>query len=188
MELQLSKAERVVRMWGIPERRLRAWLDAGVVAAKPVGRGRGSMRLMTDASLADAFLAARLLHDLPMGRVQSCLAAARPRYGELFTVRAHAPYRIVFQWKHTDHEVQIAVAMGPFFRTLKALRRAPGIAKIHRGRKPKRWQDEFAQLAAGIGTDLRAVESRLPPIRETIRAYRTSRRGAVHELRVTVPA
>jgi len=27
----------------------------------------------------------------------------------------------------------------------------------------KRWQDEFAQLAAGIGQDLSAAEPRLPP-------------------------
>ena len=188
MELQLSKAERIVRMWGIPERRLRAWLDAGVVEAKPVGRGRGSLRLMTDASLMDAFLAARLLHDLPMGRVQSCLAAARPRYHELFTVRGRVPHRIVFQWQHTDHEGHVAVAMGPFFRTLQALHRAPAIARVRRGRKPKRWQDEFAQLAAEIGTDLRAAEPGLPAVRETIRAYRATRRRTLNELRVTVPA
>lgn len=145
------------------------------------------MRLMTDASLADAFLAARLSHDFSMGRVQACLAAARPRYGELFSVRAHAPHRIVFEWKHADHEVRIAVAMDPFFRTLKALQQTPAVAEIRRGRKPKRWQDEFARLAADIGVDLRAAESRLPSIRESIRADRMARRHAVNELRVTVP-
>ncbi|GEM_PF-4216098 len=186
MEIQLSKAEMVARMWGIPERRLRAWLDSGVVMAEAKGRGRGSIRLLTDASLADAFLAARLSHDFPMERVKGCLEAARPHYADLLV--SHDPYQIVFEWKHHQHQVQVAIVMDQFRRTMELLRQAPEATGIDRGRKPKRWQDEFARLAADIGKDLSAAEPHLPPIRNTIRAYRASRRQAVKELRVTVPA
>jgi len=144
------------------------------------------MRLLTDASLADAFLAARLSHDFPMGRVKGCLEAVRTHYADLLV--NHGPYRIVFEWKHREHEVQVAVVMDQFQRTMELLREAPEVTEISRGRKPKRWQDQFAQLAADIGKDLSAAESRLPPVRDTIRAYRASRRQAAKELRVTVPS
>ncbi len=79
IQLQVAKAERVVRAWGIPGRRLRQWLDRGLIQFRSEGRGRGSVRLLTDMSLIDAFLASQLSHDLPASRVRACLRAARPR-------------------------------------------------------------------------------------------------------------
>lgn len=185
--MQLAKAEKVVRMWGIPERRLRAWLDAGVVAtAKPRPRGKGILRLLTDAPLADAFLAARLSHDFPLVRVKSCLRAARPHCADL--VMIDGPNQIIFEFKHLQHEVHVAVTMEQFQRTLEFLRQTPEVMEIARGRRPKRWQDEFAQLASEIGKDLRAAEPGLPQVKDTIRALRASRRRGAKELRVTVPA
>lgn len=186
MELQLAKAEQVVRMWGVPERRLRAWLDTGIVSAAKLGRrGRGSFRLLTDASLADAFLAARLSHDLAPARVRRCLQAARPHYADL--VMIDGPRQVIFELKHTQHEIHVAIIMDQFQRTLEWLRHTPEATGITRGRRPKRWQNEFAQLLTGIGEDVQAGETRLPPLSETIREYRASRRRGGKDLRVTVP-
>jgi len=187
MEMQLAKAEKIVRMWGVPERRLRAWLDAGIVATIPSrARGRGNLRLLTDASLTDAFLAARLSHDFSRVWVKRCLQAARPHYADI--VMIDGPNQIVFELKHPQHEIQVAVMMEQLQRTLDLLRHTPQAMEIRRGRKSKRWQDEFAELASEIGKELRAAEPGLPPVHEAIRAYRASRGRGKKELRVAVPA
>jgi len=186
MKLQVSKAEQVVRHWGVPTRRFRDWMDRGIVQAVRQGEGRGSMRLLTDASLLDAFLASQLLHDLSSERTLACLRAARPLYRGW--LRTRGPFRVVFELSHPQHSLSARIQLDPVLRVLTVLRTSDATQRVERGRKPRRWQDEFADLLADVGRELRAAEPSLPPLEETIRTYRTARSRGGQEVRVTVPA
>ncbi len=192
MDLQIGKAEKVARGWGVSPRRLKLWLDEGLVKYKQRGSGRGSMRFLTDESLLDVYLVSQLSHDLTQSHVWSCVRAARRHYGEwLHTewLRDARPVWVVFKIDHAPlHTTEVRLPLESALVSIMTIReRVKEHPQISRGRPRRDWRSEFEEDMAEIGQALRASAASRPPLEEDIRAYRARRRAA-EEVHVTVPA
>lgn len=192
MELQLAKAEKMVALWGIPPRRLKLWLDEGLITYKQQGLGRGSMRLLTDESLLDAYLVLHLSHDLVPAAVRSCVRAARPFYAQWLS-GAHkgkpSAVEIVFKMDHApQHRTEVRLPLQSALVSIRAVQERSGKPPVTRGRKPRGWRDVFGEDLATIGKSLR-THGRLTPeaLRASVRAYRARRLTRPQEVHVAVP-
>ncbi len=191
LDLQIGKAEKVASAWGVNPRRLKLWLDEGLVKYKQRGSGRGSMRFLTDASLLDVYLVSQLSHDLAPSHVWSCVRAARRHYAEwlrALSLRDARPV-VVFKIDHAPrHTTEVRLPLEPALVSIVTIReRMKEHPKISRGRPRGDWRSEFEEDMAEIGRSLRATAASRPPVEEDIRAYR-ARRRAPEEVHVTVPA
>jgi DNA-binding transcriptional MerR regulator len=190
LNLQIGKAEKVASAWGVNPRRLKLWLDEGLVKYKQRGSGRGSMRLLTDESLLDVYLASQLSHDLAQSHVSSCIRAARRHYGEwLRSERRNTwPVFVVFKIDHAPlHTTEVRLPLESALASIMMIReRLTEQPQVSRGRPRRNWRREFEEDMTEIGRSLRASAASRRPVEEDIRAYR-SRLRATEEVHVTVP-
>jgi DNA-binding transcriptional MerR regulator len=190
LNLQIGKAEKVASAWGVNPRRLKLWLDEGLVKYKQRGSGRGSMRLLTDESLLDVYLASQLSHDLAQNHVSSCIRAARRHYGEWLRSegRNARPVFIVFKIDHAPlHTTEVRLPLESALASIVMIReRLTQRPQVSRGRPRRNWRREFEEDMTEIGRSLRASAASRRPVEEDIRAYR-ARRRATEEVHVTVP-
>jgi DNA-binding transcriptional MerR regulator len=192
LNLQIGKAEKVASAWGVKPRRLKLWLDEGLVKYKQRGSGRGSIRLLTDESLLDVYLVSQLSHDLAQNHVSSCIRAARRHYGAWLRsdrLRNTRPVFVVFKIDHaplhtTEVRLPLDSALASIVRIRERLTEQP---QVSRGRPRRDWRREFEEDMAKIGRSLRATAASRPSLEEEIRAYR-ARRRVPEEVHVTVPA
>lgn len=191
LDLQIGKAEKVASAWGVNPRRLKLWLDEGLVKYKQRGSGRGSMRFLTDESLLDVYLVSQLSHDLTQSHVWSCIRAARRHYSEWLRserLRDARSVSVVFKIDHaplhtTEVRLPLESALVSIATIRERMKERPGIS---RGRPRRDWRSEFEEDMAEIGRSLRASAASQRPLEEDIRAYRARRRPA-EEVHVTVP-
>lgn len=191
LDLQIGKAEKVASAWGVNPRRLKLWLDEGLIKYKQRGSGRGSMRFLTDESLLDVYLVSQLSHDLTQSHVWSCVRAARRHYREwLRSERLRDPrsVSVVFKIDHAPlHTTEVRLPLESALLSIATIReRVKDRPGISRGRPRRDWRSDFEEDMAEIGRSLRASADSQRPLEEDIRAYRARRRAA-EEVHVTVP-
>lgn len=191
LDLQIGKAEKVASAWGVNPRRLKLWLDEGLIKYKQRGSGRGSMRFLTDESLLDVYLVSQLSHDLTQSHVWSCVRAARHHYREwLRSERLRDPrsVSVVFKIDHAPlHTTEVRLPLESALLSIATIReRVKDRPGISRGRPRRDWRSDFEEDMAEIGRSLRASAASQRPLEEDIRAYRARRRAA-EEVHVTVP-
>ena len=80
LQVQLGKAIDLFASWGVRQKELSRFLEAGVVKASLSGRGKGSLRLLDEHSVYDVYLA-HTFHELglPPRRIAKIVENVRPR-------------------------------------------------------------------------------------------------------------
>ncbi len=185
MELQIGKAEHILTAWSIPRRRLIHWIDEGLIRARNRRQGKGSIRLLTEESLLDAFLVANTVEVLPSVCLRSALEAARRQYATWLRTQ---PDRVTFEcYLRHNRRVSVNFPLSEALRVIDALREQSGVSEVHRGRPARNWRREFEEDLAEIGRALRQAEASRPSLREEVATYRRRKMERSREVRVTVP-
>jgi len=86
LQVQLGKAIDLFAGWGVRQKELSRFLEAGVVKASLSGRGKGSLRLLDERSVYDVYLA-HTFHELGLSprRIAKIVENVRPHYSAWIT-------------------------------------------------------------------------------------------------------
>lgn len=186
MNLQIGKAEHVLTAWSVPRRRLIHWIDEGLIRARNKRQGKGSIRLLTEESLLDAYVVANTVEVLPGFCLRSALQAARRQYSTWLRAQ---PDRVTFECRlPRNRRVSVNFPLSDAVRMIGALREQSGASEVHRGRPAGDWRKEFEEDLVEIGRALRQTEASRPSLKEEVATHRRRKMEKLREARVTVPA
>jgi len=194
LQVQLGKAIDLFAGWGVRQKELSRFLEAGVVKASLPGRGKGSLRLLDDHSVYDVYLG-HMFHELglPPRRIAKIVENVRPHYSAWITGKQKW---LILQFRPTRGEVMAPATIRiDLSQPLSLLRhcesRKEEVAPIRRGRPKDDWRKRFREAANAIAKEMREARITGEDIDEAVsdvRSGRSSRAGKGETAVVTITA
>jgi hypothetical protein len=194
LQVQLGKAIDLFAGWGVRQKELSRFLEAGVVKASLSGRGKGSLRLLDDHSVYDVYLG-HTFHELglPPRRIAKIVENVRPHYPAWITGKQKW---LILQFRPTRGEVMAPATIRiDLSQPLSLLRhcesRKEEVAPIRRGRPKDDWRKRFREAANAIAKEMREARITGEDIDDAVsdvRSGRSSRAGKGETAVVTITA
>jgi hypothetical protein len=194
LRIQVGKAVDLFAGWGVRQKELSRFLEAGVVKATRSGRGKGSLRLLDELSVYDVYLA-HTFHELglPPRRIARIIDNLRPHYRAWI---AGEQKWLLLRFCPTKGEAMAPTTIRiDLSQPLSLIRRCElekeEIAPIRRGRPKDDWRKRFRKAAEAIATEMRAAmitEEDIDAAVSEVRSVRSSRAGKDETAVVTLTA
>src|SRR3990172_2542626 len=194
LQVQLGKAIDLFAGWGVRQKELSRFLEAGVVKASLSGRGKGSLRLLDEHSVYDVYLA-HTFHELglPPRRIAKIVENVRPHYSAWITGKQKW---LVLRFRPTESEAMATTTIRiDLSQPLSLIHHCESekeeVAPIHRGRPKDDWRKRFREAADAIAKEMREARITEEDIDEAVsdvRSERSSRAGKGETAVVTITA
>ncbi|MBI5574931.1 MAG: hypothetical protein HY896_01045 [Deltaproteobacteria bacterium] len=194
LRVQLGKAIDLFAGWGVRQKELSRFLEAGVVKASLSGRGKGSLRLLDDHSVYDVYLG-HTFHELglPPRRIAKIVENVRPHYPAWITGKQKW---LILRFHPTRGEVIAPPTIRiDLSQPLSLLRHCESVkeevASIRRGRPKNDWRRQFRETADAIAKEMRKARITEEDIEDAVfdvRSERSSRAGKGETAVVTITA
>ena len=194
LQIQVGKAVDLFAGWGVRQKELNRFLEAGVVKATRSGRGKGSMRLLDEHSVYDVYLAHTFYElGLPPRRIARIVDNVRPHYRAWITGEQKW---LLLRFRPTEGETMVPTTIRiDLSQPLALIRRCESdkeeIASIRRGRPKDDWRKRFRAAAEAIATEMREAmitEENIDAVVSEVRSGRKSGTGKGETAVVTLTA
>jgi DNA-binding transcriptional MerR regulator len=190
--IQVGKVKELCAAWGLTARELDRFLETGAVRPARHGRGKGSLRLLDERSLCDAFFAHSFKElGVRQETVAKAVARLRPRYPALLGQR---PRRFVVRFASRDKRdsrlwPELAFDTAPlWFCLATAVSLRNELTHVQRGRPKDNWRAVFQKAVTELSREMQEKRISDKHLDAAIEAVRTRRRSEqTDEAVVTVP-
>jgi hypothetical protein len=194
LQVQSGKAIDLFASWGVRQKELSRFLEAGVVKAGFSGQGKGSLRLLDEHSVYDVYLA-HTFHELglPPRRIAKIVENVRPHYSAWITGKQKW---LILRFRPTGGKaIAPATIRIDLSQPLSLIRHCESekeeVAPIRRGRPKDDWRKRFRETADAIAKEMREARITEEDIEEAVsdvRSGRSSRAGKGETAVVTITA
>lgn len=197
VRVQMGKLKEICAHWGVAPKELDKLVEAGAVRPSAPASGKGSLRLLDERSLCDAFFAHSLKRlGVRQEHLVRVVGHLRAQYLTLLT-RRPAQLTVRFAPKQREHTrpsrlervwPNLVFDTRPLFRGLDVLH-AVGRAdtEIYRGRPKGNWRATFRGAIAQLSMEMQERRISDEQIEAAVDAVRVDRRRRGEEHVVTLP-